>query len=98
MKTIKARVESAILDDNVKGIFLVYTDMTGKEKDYISSKEEQTGVFVPTEVWGRIPKDKNPRIELQKIVDLLNGFKKNGREIESIPDWESKIINIEVEG
>ncbi len=96
MKKIKARIESASLDDNIKGIYVIYTDVTNKEIDCESKKEDQQGVFVPKEAWGKIPADKNTQIELQKIVDILNGISRNGSTIGEIPNWTPKIINIEI--
>ena len=36
--------------------------------------------FVPAEALGRIGPDKNPKIELQKVANLLNGLDINGKE------------------
>ena len=97
MKTIKARVESAILDDKATGIFITYTDITDKDLECPVVKENQKGVFIPKETLGKIPADKNSKEELQKIADLFNGITREGGRIEVIQNWTPRIINIEID-
>lgn len=48
--------------------------------------------FIPSEALGRIGPDKNPKIELQKVVNLLNGLDIDGNE----PIGGRKIRNIKL--
>lgn len=56
----------------------------------LENKSKEAG-FIPVSMF-RIPSNKNPKEELQDLVDLFNGFKKVGEDIIPIPDWSPRKI------
>lgn len=81
-------VISAIVEPNASGINLRAKNERG----------ELEGLFVPAEVWGRIPPGKDPAIELEKIARILNGYREvsNG-EWEPVENFQPRIINLKIE-
>jgi len=81
-------VISAIMEPDASGINIRAKNERG----------ELEGYFVPAEVWGRIPPNKHPAIELEKIARILNGYKETPvNEWEPVPNFQPKKINIEIE-
>jgi len=86
MKTVD--IVSAIVDPNSLGINIRTKNSNG----------EIEGYFVPTEVWGRIPPNKNAAQELEKIARILNGYKEDSNgEWVPVENFKSRKINIETE-
>lgn len=84
--------------NKIKGEIILATVADDDSGLHIRLRGEDKNIYVcftPKEVWGRIPPDKNTKEELQKIVDLLNGYTElpNG-DISRIPGFVPKIVTL----
>jgi hypothetical protein len=86
IKTVE--VVSAIVEPDTKGINIRVENEKG----------ELEGYFVPLEAWGRIPPDKDPALELEKIARIFNGYREShDGDWEPIENFKRKKINIETQ-
>ena len=63
MAKIQAEILFATVSEDASGILIRARNV---------ENNELLARFVPAEVWGKIPPDKDPRKELQDIADSLN--------------------------
>jgi len=84
--------------NKIKGEIILSTVADDASGIHIRLRGEDKNIYVcftPKDVWGKIPDDKDPKKELQKIADLLNGYKElpNG-DIIKIPGFVPKIVTL----
>jgi hypothetical protein len=86
-KTIVGKIMDAFVSEKDDGIYLKIRCEKGDLVCFSSIQED----------WLKIPEGKNSHEELQKVVDLLTGYRYINGEKESIPGFIHKNVTIELE-